>query len=342
MPRVRYAKRKNFAAKSQRMIDHAVAIAEEYAEQNLNLTLRQMHYQLVARGYAPNTQQQYNSLSGLLNDARMDGQLDWHYLTDRTRNRVRIDHRRDAKDALRRAGKEYRIDLWKHQPKRVWVWVEKDAAIGVIESVCEELDVPYFATRGYSSVSEIWSAAQDARGVIENGQSLVILYLGDHDPSGLDIDRDAESRMKRFLFTDWYKVNRSHFSGSTINYSDIRTDMAEQMGTTKFGAPSGSPFTFERIALTKPQIDLYAPPPNPAKQSDSRFRKYVEETGLHESWELDALEPRALQSLIAKEIRKHSDLMIRDNAVREQEQTQKKLNAFAKDYDKLSKLIAED
>lgn len=63
-----------------------------------------------------------------------------------------------------------------------------------------------------------------------------------------------------------------------------------------------APWRIIRIALNYDQVLQYNPPPNPAKTTDTRFLKYVEETGLDESWELDALDPVVLQNLIQDEI----------------------------------------
>ena len=55
---------------------------------------------------------------------------------------------------IRSAADGYRVDLWTDQPLYCEVWIEKDAAVGVVEPVCEEYDVPLFSCRGYNSSSE--------------------------------------------------------------------------------------------------------------------------------------------------------------------------------------------
>jgi hypothetical protein len=45
------------------------------------------------------------------------------------------------------------------------------------------------------------------------------------------------------------------------------------------------------------QIRQYEPPPNYAKASDSRSEGYVEQYGT-ECWELDALDPSVIQSVV--------------------------------------------
>ena len=76
------------------------------------------------------------------------------------------------------------------------MWIEKEALIGVIEGVCTELQVPYFACKGYTSQSEMWEAAQRLKRHEKAGKNTVIIHLGDHDPSGLDMTRDIQERLE--------------------------------------------------------------------------------------------------------------------------------------------------
>lgn len=274
MPRVCYLPRE-FTSARQQIIDQANAICAEYASKGFTLTLRQLYYQFVARDLLPNRQSEYKRLGEILNDARLAGELDWSYLIDRTRNLVRPATWSSPTELMEAAASQYKPDRWADQNARVEVWIEKDAGIGVIDSVCASNDVPYFSCRGYTSASELWSAAQRIRRQLDGGQDVVILHIGDHDPSGLDMSRDIEARLSLF----------------------IRTDQRER-GTLH----GGSLLTVQRIALNYDQVERYSPPPNPAKTTDARYQRYVEETGLRDSWELDALDPEVLQALIQGEI----------------------------------------
>lgn len=49
------------------------------------LTLRQIYYQLVGKGYIENTKSQYGMLSGLLKWARIDSHVSWDDVEDRVR-----------------------------------------------------------------------------------------------------------------------------------------------------------------------------------------------------------------------------------------------------------------
>lgn len=306
MARIRY-KGKNFGQASLAIIKHAVSICEEYQRQGYDLTLRQLFYQFVSRDLLPNTQASYSRLGDIINDARMAGLLDWDFIVDRTRNLRTLSHWDDPKDIIASAASSFRNDKWGDQPNRVEVWIEKDALVGVLEAACEPMDVAYFSCRGYTSASEIWSAAQRLRGYIETGQRAVILHLGDHDPSGIDMTRDIIERLWLFIATDLHQgrgdaepLNRDAAIELTDNALEIR-----------------------RIALNMDQVRQYDPPPNPAKFTDARYKKYVETHG-RSCWELDALPPDVLVRLIQNEIRGQRDEGLWEAAT-EAEKIQKKL-----------------
>jgi hypothetical protein len=247
-------------------IEQAEAICADYAAQGYDLTLRQLYYQFVARDLIPNTQQSYKNLGSVINRARLAGLLDWNYIVDRTRNLRGVSHWTTPSDIIDASASSFRLDKWANQPSRVEIWVEKEALAGVVERVGRERDVDYFSCRGYVSQSELWAAGQRLKNRILGGQDVVVLHLGDHDPSGVDMTRDITDRLTQFI---GYRA-----------YSHLEV---------------------RRIALNFDQIEHYNPPPNPAKLTDSRASGYIAEHG-HESWELDALDPATLSGLISEHI----------------------------------------
>lgn len=186
-----------FHSKSLETIERVNAIVAEYDTQGYELTLRQVYYQLVARGYIPNNERSYKNLGSLINDGRLAGLIDWYAIVDRTRNLRGNSHWDSPEKVIEAARYSYMLDHWKNQPNYVEVWVEKDALIGIVSQICEKLDVPRFSCRGYTSQSEMWSAAQ--RFIRQNRkESRTIIHLGDHDPSGIDMTRDIQERMDMF------------------------------------------------------------------------------------------------------------------------------------------------
>ncbi|MFB6771101.1 hypothetical protein [Streptomyces sp. NPDC056337] len=238
MTRIAYVE-KRFSKASQDLIATAESICREYAAQGFDLTLRQLYYQFVARGYIANKQTEYKRLGGIVNDARLAGLLDWDYIVDRTRNLRGLSHWDNPEAVIQSAAYGYRTERWANQPHRVEVWIEKDALVGVISQVCQRNDVNYFSCRGYTSQSELWGAARRMVRYERAGQKPVIIHLGDHDPSGVDMTRDIEDRMALF----------------------------------------GADVTVQRIALNMDQVEAHRPPPNPAKLTDSRATAYIREHG---------------------------------------------------------------
>ncbi|MBA4717754.1 MAG: hypothetical protein HRO68_01030 [Nitrosopumilus sp.] len=139
--------------------------------------------------------------------------------------------------------------------------------------------------RGYSSITAMFNASQRLQYEIDKGKQCTILYLGDHDPSGLDMIRDIKERMKTFRIYDL----------------DIK-----------------------QIALTQKQIKKYNPPPNPAKENDPRAKWYMEEFG-HTSWELDALKPDVLNKLLQSEIENLVDMDLYNEIIEQEEEDKKLL-----------------
>lgn len=284
---------KRFASETLDAIHQANLILNEYAEQGYDLTLRQLFYQHVARGLIPNTERSYKRLGSIVNDARLAGYIDWDSIIDRTRNVREVTHWRDPEHIINGAARSFRRALWEAQGDYVEVWIEKDALVGVIAGICSELDVPYFSCRGYTSQSEMWAASQRLLEPVKQGKHVTVLHLGDHDPSGIDMTRDIQDRLRTFI---WQDFARWEFERDGI---DIET--ASDVSVQASMSIAADRLTIKRIALTMDQIRQYDPPPNPAKLSDSRAGGYVVEYG-YESWELDSLEPAVLTELVRSNV----------------------------------------
>lgn len=297
--RIRYIKRE-FKPESLEVIEQANEICEAYHASGIRLTLRGLYYQFIGRDLMPNSQKSYDRVGSIINDARLAGLFDWDYIIDRTRNLSKQTTWSSPEALITDAAEAYLTDTWAPQKRRLCVWIEKDAAIGVIERVCTLNNVPYFSCRGYVSQSEMWAQANLIGEYLRNGEQTVILHIGDHDPSGLDMTRDIEDRLRLFIHQDWageFPVARP------LSRGNIRASMRDKM--RRMGSTIGddeAPWEVRRIALTIEQINEYQPPPNWAKVTDSRFTAYMEATGLDESWELDALDPFVMEALIQEQI----------------------------------------
>lgn len=277
------------------LVQLAQEIGADYAAQGYPMTARQMYYQFVARDVIENTYRSYKNLCSILDKARMGGLLDWDYIEDRTRNVYGTDgHSESPERTIELAALAYRRAMWQGQPYHVEVWVEKEALAGVVERAASENGVNYFACRGYVSQSEMKKAGDRFNYYRRNkGARGLLLHLGDHDPSGIDMTRDIEDRL--YTFT------------------------------------RGNPPAVRRIALNMDQIEQYEPPPNFAKESDSRHAKYLEEFG-EDSWELDALEPSVLNDLITEHVQSVVDEDLMQEQRDRQERERESLTAISDRY----------
>ncbi len=229
----------NFRAATMAVIDKANEILEDYAAQGYKLTLRQLYYKFVTLDLIPNQDREYKKLGKAVNNGRLAGLIDWNHIVDRTRTSECEPHWRTPIAFLEEVIPQFGIDTRLDQDYYLEVWVEKDALIEVVERACVEVDVRYMSCRGFLSQSAMWQGAVRFIRKTNHGQKGVLIYLGDHDPSGLDMSRDIQDRFTMF----------------------------------------GAPVKVNHIALTMEQVEQYNPPPNPAKVTDSRYAGYQAEHG---------------------------------------------------------------
>lgn len=297
MAKIAYIEKK-FRSERTQLIDTCNDVITVFQAQGFTLTLRQLYYQLVSRDVIENSQKSYKRLGDLVNDARLAGLIDWEAIEDRGRNLRSNTTWNDPAEIIKAAASGYMLDRWMGQDYRPEVWIEKDALIGVIADVCEELDVPYFACRGYNSQSEQWRAGRRFQSYIDRGQTPIVLHLGDHDSSGLDMTRDNRERLAMFM------------GGVEVR----------------------------RLALNMNQVEMYNPPPNPAKEDDTRFAGYAEEFG-DQSWELDALEPSVIIDLIKSAVVDLRNDGVYNHVLDMEAQQRAELETLRKNWQSVSKYL---
>lgn len=278
MAKIAYSSR-SMHGSSRRLLDQMIGITEDYERRGYKLTVRQLYYQLVSRNVVPNSMSSYQRTSKVLLTGRMTGQVDWDIIVDRARvPRMRPQY--DTMDSFVNAVIDsYRCPRWDGQEHYLEVMVEKEALAGILEPVTDRYHVLLLANKGYSSASAMHDVAGRMDVYEQQGRRCCILYMGDHDPSGMDMVRDIRSRLEEF---------------------DCFADV-------------------ERIALTMDQIKEHDLPPNLAKKTDPRSRKYTDEYG-GQSWELDALNPEALTRILEEHILAYLDVPRYEAAIRREQE----------------------
>lgn len=200
-------------------------------------TIRQLYYQLVSRGTIDKTEESYKCVVRNATILRRARRLPFDWIADNTRWMRKPTTHDGVQDLLDDTATLYRRSVWNSQPAYVEIWLEKDALSGVLYDVTEEFDVPLMVTRGYPSVTFLHSAAESIAAV---EKPAFLYYLGDHDPSGIDIPRKVEQGIREF-------------------------------------AP-GAEVHFERVAVTEHQIELMGLPTRPTKKTDSRAKDFKGES----------------------------------------------------------------
>jgi len=254
---------RRFAGKSHDHITKAKIILDEYKAQGYRLTVRQLYYQFVSRGWLPSSAKAYDNLGTLMRNARYAGLIDWFAIEDRTRSLRGNKTYLDPLSAYKELYKKYKIDMWTNQDIVLEVWLEKEALSSVVSRACSPNDVNFYPSKGYDSASSIYRAGRRVARYMAESKHVRILHMGDFDPSGMDMSRDNEERLSLFA-------------------RSVDVD-------------------FKRIALNEDQIKKYDPPPFYAKPSDKRHAGFVEKYG-DKAYELDALEPSVIVQLINDEI----------------------------------------
>jgi hypothetical protein len=344
--KIAYTK-KAFRSDSLAIIEQSLSICTEYARQGYDMTLRQLYYQIVANDLFPderrwtwlpdkqkwvrddngtkNAEPNYKWLGDVINDARLAGLIDWDHISDRTRNLSSLLHFDDPADRIQHAARAYRIDKWADQPYRVEVWVEKEALAGIVGQVAQEWDCPYFSCRGYVSQSEMHAAGRRLAAYLCDEQHPVIIHLGDHDPSGIDMTRDVEDRLRLFMTDGLY---------DTVGAFDGDPE------TLRWVADNEIDLTVDRIALNMNQIRQYNPPPNPAKLTDSRCAGYIQNFG-NQSWELDALSPAQMATLISEAVQRYLEADKWNAQVEREREEREALIATAQRWSDVEEFIRE-
>lgn len=174
-------------AKTQRIIDEAHAILAAFHP----MTVRQVFYQLVSRHVIENNRSRYEAVSDALVAARREGIIPWEWIEDRLRRPRRVSMWNDLADYAESIRHWYRRDVWATQPRRLEVWLEKDALSGIFSDALSDYGVTFNVGRGYDS----WSSIRNAAERFGDGDDMTVLYFGDFDPSGEDMVRSFRERL---------------------------------------------------------------------------------------------------------------------------------------------------
>ena len=250
--------------RAQRSIDLIKAMYE-ITEESQPITGRGVGYKLFSLNLiASMSRNDMQTVYRLLKEAREEKTVPWGWIVDETRTLEKVSTWSDPAAFVRCVARSYRRDFWLQQPIRIEVWSEKGTVRGVLQPVLDEYGIGFRVMHGFGSATILNDVSQD-----DDGRPLIILYIGDFDPSGLWMSEcDIPERLARY--------GGNHVSTKRIAL--LREDCV-RLGR-------------------KPAFNVSE------KKKDPRapwFRKNYGQL----CWELDAMDPNDLRSRVEEEINKH-------------------------------------
>jgi hypothetical protein len=236
----------------------------EIAEAAQPITGRGVGYKLFTAGLIPSmATPDMQSVYRLLKEARERDIIPWEWIVDETREVEKTPTWKDPAAYIRAVKRSYRRDFWQHQPNRVMVVSEKGTVRGLIRPVTDECGVGFLPVHGFSSATAAHDLALDS-----DGRTLIILYVGDYDPSGMFMsEEDLPNRIERY---------------------------------------GGDHVLIRRIALTADDLDGLPSFPASDKRKDPRHKWFVRNYGKR-CWELDAMDPNDLRDRVEEAIKDEID-----------------------------------
>ncbi len=228
-------------------------------------SVRSVCYQLFTKGWIDSMAKKNTSkVSKQLVWAREQGIIPWPWVVDEHRRPEQIASWDDPESLIEAAVSQYRKDYWTDQPYWIEVWSEKGTVRGTLDPILTEYGLPFRVMHGYSSATTIYDVATQTQ-IID--KPLIVLYVGDWDPSGLNMsEKDIPERFDRY------------HSEATI----------KRMALTEYDVVHRSLPSFEAASKAK----------------DTRHKWFVEHYG-HQCWELDALPPNLLRKAVEEAIYDH-------------------------------------
>src|SRR5215510_9152622 len=179
---------------AQRSLDLIEAMYAK-AEAAEPITGRGIGYKLFTAGLIPSmAKPEMQKVYRLLRIAREQGDIPWEWIVDETRTMERRPTWNNPAEFARCAVRSYRLDSWNQQPVRCEVWSEKGTVRGVLAPVLDHYAVGFRVMHGFASATAIYDVAQD-----DDGRELIVLYVGDFDPSGMFMsEEDLPARLSDY------------------------------------------------------------------------------------------------------------------------------------------------
>ena len=241
------------------------ALTTELLGANQPDTVRGTMYSVVSDSWLlPDTgKESYGKVQRLLKRYRELGIIPWEWIVDNIRQTVKPSSWSGLDDFADTVRDAYRKNYWAELPDYPQIICEKDSAAGRIAAVTTEYDVALHPLRGYSSITFAHAIAEDWK---RSGKNIYCYYVGDFDPSGMDLERSVREKIT------WYA--------------------------------DGVPFHWKRLAVLPEHFDEFNILPLKPKKGDTRYKKFVKAHG-EKCAEVEAIPANVLRQLVRVAIESH-------------------------------------
>jgi hypothetical protein len=238
-------------------------VATQLLRENQPLTLRGLFYRVVSAGWLPDTDKQhYKALMRVMTILREREVVPFRWLVDGVRQTDKPSSWSGLQDFTETVSEAYRKDFWERLPVYVHVFCEKDAMAGMLTPTTRQYDVSLSIVRGFSGISYLHEAAAQWR---EIEKPIFAYYLGDFDPSGLDLERDIHEKLRRYAKRE---------------------------------------FSWKRLAVNLDDFSRFNLFPLTPKSKDTRTKHFLER-GYTQCAELDAVPAKELRARVEQAILSH-------------------------------------
>lgn len=250
---------RGLAKKTRARCEQIMAILEE----SPGNTVRHIFYKMTDPNldtYVDKTESGYNAIVHCCGILRDKGMIPMDWIIDSSRSAAYVDTFTDPAQWLNAYAGTYRTDPWVGADWRPQVWVESRSLQGIVSGVAKEYAVDLFPAGGFSSKSFIWQGAEAMKYDLY-GRQPVILYIGDYDAAGFEIERALEESFNGYF---------------------------------------GEPVPFQRIGITEQQIEERGLPRKPRKLTEKRRPeiRYAVEAEAMAAQDLQQLLRQALDDLL--------------------------------------------
>jgi hypothetical protein len=227
------------------------------------ITGRGIGYKLFVRNLIDSmSRHDMNGVYRLLKEAREEGIIPWEWIVDETRELEKVAAWNNPTSFVRTMGNSYRREFWQRQPIRIEVWSEKGTVRGLLRPTLDQYGVGFRPVHGFSGATAVHDVADD-----NDRRPLIIIYVGDYDPSGMCMSEiDLPKRFEKY---------------------------------------GGDHVSIKRIAIVQDDCTPELPSFSASdKSKDPRYKWFTSNFGTR-CWELDAMDPPVLRSRVEEAIKEH-------------------------------------